>query len=265
MNNLSNGLMFGMEGPNMEGTWYNPKTGDSFTVRNSFFQDNQYVVQTTDGRILEYNQLQHYIQSDGPIPSASKESSLSTELPMEVVDIIDNNDEYLLPEDKLLLNRSPKSLGNLNDIEKVNGGEGYSVLEMNDFNIINKALNKKDLPDIQVSVKWDNFPKKEVEMLMDIMEIPIESIIQWYINQINIEHLSFCLNESIKDYIIKKLNINYSSYDLPVNDVKDRKEYTNENVVVEENRKSSKKDVKTDKSPSTPKSTSKKNSKNIKK
>ena len=58
MNNMNNGLMFGMEGPNMEGTWYNPQTGDSFTVRNSFFQDNQYLVQTTDGRVLTYEQLE---------------------------------------------------------------------------------------------------------------------------------------------------------------------------------------------------------------
>ena len=42
------GMMFGGEGPVMQGTWYNPNTGDAFTVRDSFFEDNQYVVTTTD-------------------------------------------------------------------------------------------------------------------------------------------------------------------------------------------------------------------------
>ena len=56
-----NNLTFGMEGPIMDGTWYNTQTGDSFTVRNSFFEDNQYIVQTTDGRILRYDQIQNYI------------------------------------------------------------------------------------------------------------------------------------------------------------------------------------------------------------
>ena len=49
--------MFSGETPMMEGKWYNPHTGDSFTVRNTFFEDNQLVVQTMDGRLLEYNQL----------------------------------------------------------------------------------------------------------------------------------------------------------------------------------------------------------------
>ena len=41
------GMMFGGEGPVMQGTWYNPTTGDAFTVRDSFFEDNQYVITTT--------------------------------------------------------------------------------------------------------------------------------------------------------------------------------------------------------------------------
>ena len=61
------GIVFDTQGPVMSGTWYNPKTGDSFTVRDSFFQDNQFVVTTTDGRMLSYNQIQHYVQSDKPI------------------------------------------------------------------------------------------------------------------------------------------------------------------------------------------------------
>ena len=46
---MNTGLTFGSEGPMMEGTWYNTRTGDSFTVRDSFFEDNQFVITTTDG------------------------------------------------------------------------------------------------------------------------------------------------------------------------------------------------------------------------
>ena len=31
---MNNGIMFGTGGPMMTGTWYNPATGDSFTVRD---------------------------------------------------------------------------------------------------------------------------------------------------------------------------------------------------------------------------------------
>ena len=37
---INSGLTFGSEGPIIDGTWYNPQTGDSFTVRDSFFGQN---------------------------------------------------------------------------------------------------------------------------------------------------------------------------------------------------------------------------------
>ena len=80
-----NNLTFGTEGPIMEGTWYNPQTGDSFTVRNSFFEDNQYIVQTTDGRVLGYNQIQNYVKSDRPIEMPIQTTSQN--IPAEVASI----------------------------------------------------------------------------------------------------------------------------------------------------------------------------------
>jgi len=53
--------------PIIEGTWYNPKTGDSFTARDTFFEDNNLIVMTTDGRRMNYNSLQNYVKSDKPI------------------------------------------------------------------------------------------------------------------------------------------------------------------------------------------------------
>ena len=38
---MNNGVMFNTEGPIMTGSWYNPNTGDSFVVRDSFFENNQ--------------------------------------------------------------------------------------------------------------------------------------------------------------------------------------------------------------------------------
>ena len=54
------GINFSMDGPIMDGTWYNTTTGDSFTVRDTFFQDNQLMVATTDGRLMDYNMIQNY-------------------------------------------------------------------------------------------------------------------------------------------------------------------------------------------------------------
>lgn len=216
MNNLNNGLMFGMEGPNMEGTWYNPQTGDSFTVRNSFFQDNQYLVQTTDGRILTYEQLERYVQSDHPIEMPKvQEENIPTEVAKLLAD--DSADvDYLLPEDAALLQGTPKTLGSLNDtiVQTTTTAPvittGYSqvvgpMIELNDFTIIDKALGKKQLPDIQVGIDWKNFPEKEINMLIDVMEIPAENIVKWYANRIDVDYVAECLQVAMRDYIFDKV------------------------------------------------------------
>lgn len=200
-----NGLMFGMEGPNMEGTWYNPKTGDSFTVRNSFFEDSQYIVQTTDGRLLNYNQLQSYIQSDVPIETP-KSVKQEDQLPPEVASILEgesDNIDYLLPDDMNLL--KPKSLGNLSNQtipQSINVNDHtHPSLEMNDMNIIDKALKKKTLPNIQVNVDWNDFPRAEIGMLQDMMDISIDNIIKWYTNQIDVDYVVNELKNAIGEFI----------------------------------------------------------------
>ena len=110
---MMQGINFGGEGPIMQGTWYNPHTGDAFTVRDSFFEDNQYIVMTTDGRKMDYNRLQNYIQSDMKLEDLKKmrvEKPEKEEIPAEIQGLIapidDVDDGLLLPEDDIF---RPKS------------------------------------------------------------------------------------------------------------------------------------------------------------
>ena len=97
---MNSGLTFGSEGPMMEGTWYNTRTGDSFTVRDSFFEDNQFVVTTTDGRYLKYEQIQDYIKSDKPIEMKKPEPKQEA-LPAEVAGLLEdtNYDDMIMADD----------------------------------------------------------------------------------------------------------------------------------------------------------------------
>ena len=109
---MRQGIMFSGETPMMEGKWYNPHTGDSFTVRNTFFEDNQLVVQTMDGRMLEYNQLQHYIQSNGsdPAPMPQTTHQTSNQLPLEISSLIEG-DGMLDDETQLIFGKPTYSQG----------------------------------------------------------------------------------------------------------------------------------------------------------
>ena len=216
-----NGMMFGGEGPVMQGTWYNPNNGDAFTVRDSFFEDNQYVVTTTDGRFLYYNQLQNYIQTDMKLEDLkrmkdeSNQNTVKTSLPPEVANLIaDNDDSYasmMTPEDIMIGNNKP-NLGNLyrDDlpvqqtpvgniyVDKHNTGKGQSMNEA----IIEKALKNAEKPEFNVNVIWDNFPLKQIEMLKDIMEIPEDEIIDWYLDNIEMIEIVDALKTAIRSKIL---------------------------------------------------------------
>ena len=203
------GMTFGSEGPMIQGTWVNPKTGDSFTVRDSFFEDNNYVITTTDGRYIQYDQFQNYVQADeksvNEIKNSIKEKSAVKEeaIPAEISSLIDNDnaDTMITPEDYDLI-YGKKSLGNLNTtpVQSQFPKKETSVENMNAA-IIKKALNNTEQPKFKVDVDWNNFPSKQIEMLYDIMGISEDEIIEWYLDNIQLIDIIETIKTSIKERI----------------------------------------------------------------
>lgn len=213
---INNGLTFGSEGPMMEGTWYHPQTGDSFTVRDSFFEDNQFVVTTTDGRYLKYEQMQNYIKSDKPIEMKKSEPK-HEDLPAEVADLIgDNYDDMIMADDLAMIQgRTPVTLGNLKDSTTTNPypytpNPGMQVVQSapinTNYDIISKALSKRTLPDFQVGIDWLACPVKEMNMLIDLMDVQEQEIIDWYLSQVDVQTTTLMIKEVIKDYLMKQLH-----------------------------------------------------------
>ncbi len=202
---MMNNLTFGMEGPIMDGTWYNPQTGDSFTVRNSFFEDNQYIVQTTDGRILRYDQIQNYVKSDKPI-EMPKPQPTTTDLPPEVADLIGDYEADSIESMKV------NSLGSLTASHEPEASTFIPETQMvnksvsTNYDIISKALTKRSLPDFQVLINWDAFPSKEMNMLMELMDVEESEIVDWYLNQVDIADTTYMIKEVLKDFISKQLH-----------------------------------------------------------
>jgi hypothetical protein len=220
-------MTFGSDGPLVQGTWVNPNTGDSFTVRDSFFEDNQYVVTTTDGRYIKYDQLQHYIQADKKAIEGIKQSIANKvkdePLPTEIADLINDDytdDSLITPEDYNLIYGSPnygktgrepisKSLGNLNDgIRHIAPAYAHATApvatalpENMNTAIIKKALNNTEQPKFKVVVDWDNYPVKQIEMLYDIMGISEEEILEWYLDNMQMDDVITAIKNGIKNRI----------------------------------------------------------------
>lgn len=216
--NSYDAMIFSGEAPVMSGTWYNPLNGDSFTVADTFFQDNQYIVKTTDGRMLDYNFIKSYIKSDKPIPV--QKNTAVEQLPKEVSNILlkesDNlnsplNDTLqndmlqndILPEDMDLI--KPRSLGNINT--PTSTSINTPTQPHNPFGvIIERALAKKEQPLLEVKVNWEDFPLKEIELLTSVLDLSIDEIIQWYISQIDIPQIEHIIAKTLTETITRKMS-----------------------------------------------------------
>lgn len=207
------GIMFNGDGPTMSGTWYNMKTGDSFTVRDTFFEDNRMVIQTMDGRMLDFERIQDYVQSNQPIEMPTKQETL----PAEVESLLGNNAPggFEMSNDELMeiqaltnpTSNQPK-LGNIyNGNSGLDEGLGTTISTpvLTNNSIIDKALSKRDLPNIQIGIDWDNFPTREINMLMELMDVDGLEIIDWYISKLDIASVRTMIADSLKQFISSKI------------------------------------------------------------
>lgn len=202
------GISFSIDGPVMTGTWYNPKNGDSFTVRDTYFEDNQYMVITTDGRRMDYNMIQNYIKSDTPIPKMDPPKTIQQSNQIKIGnieetgnEIISNYDEMILEDDALLLQTKTTPQNEFTSSRRINldNLDGHKIdSSPTNYYIIDKALSKIKKPKFELKCKWDKFPKQEIEMLKDIMDISLDEIRDYIFEKF--------IDESYKDELKKQLN-----------------------------------------------------------
>ena len=205
-------MIFG-EGPILTGNWYNPKTGDSFTVRDTYFEDNNFYVLTTDGRRMDYNLMSQYVQSDKPIPKM-EEPKPQPQIPQEVLSQMvesDGVDDFMTEEDRALIMGSPVQQPVQQSVQPtihpnfsgtVTQGQGESEDDM----LVRRILKRSTTPDVDCKVNWRNFPTKQMEML-DMMAVDVDAIVDYYIKDIDLEQIREVVKEAIRKHIEKSLNV----------------------------------------------------------
>ena len=206
--------MFG-EGPMLEGHWYNPKTGDSFTVRDTFFEDNNLIVMTTDGRRMNYDMISRYVKTDKPMPK--QQPVQKQEIPQSILNQVlpvTNDDKFNQPikktnYDDLLTDEDRALLGVEVDTAAAEVRQTIqkpeSVIEDEDTMLIRRILKKATSPTVDCKITWNNFPAKQFDML-DMMAVEPEKIADYYLASIDIASLREIVKKSIHNYIDKMLS-----------------------------------------------------------
>ena len=249
------------DGPALNGHWYNPRTGDSFTVKDTYFEDNNLFCITTDGRRLDYNIMQNYIQSDKPFPKQNQpvkpnipDSILNEVLPVNSSDRPLNNNagpltgmdtSLMTAEDiALITGQAPKGPANFAAPTQAIA----SIPKDEDVLLIERLLKRVSKPSVTCGVKWNNFPEKQFEML-DMMAVDAEKIVEYFLQSIDLQKLREEVKIGIEKYI----------YDY-FGDKKEIEEFneTFESVEVVEHVEKTVEKPKTTKKPTTKKTTKKK-------
>lgn len=206
-------MIFG-EGPILTGNWYNPKTGDSFTVRDTYFEDNNFYVLTTDGRRMDYNLMSQYVQSDKPIPKMEPQKP-QPQIPQEVLSQMvesDGADDFMTDEDRaLIMGVTGELTGSQVSIQQPTNIHPKPVVlqgqgESEDAMLVRRILKRSTTPDVDCKVNWKNFPTKQMEML-DMMAVDVDAIVDYYIKDIDLEQIREIVKEGIRKHIEKSMSI----------------------------------------------------------
>lgn len=193
----------------MDGTWYNTTTGDSFTVRDTFFQDNQLMVATTDGRLMDYNMIQNYIKSDKPINIPKQQKN--NEIPTEVVELLESptpQDPYMLEEDMNLISNNnnnlptpPVATSNNCATPKLYTDIVVGTVKTEDQRLVERVLSRQQQPSISCNINWTKFPQKQMDVLMDMMGVDLEDVCDFYISKIDLNDIRESIKRDIKTFI----------------------------------------------------------------
>ena len=181
--------------PTISGKWYNKRTGNTIIVRDAFFMDDGMQVQTSTGEFIDGQTFSNeYIQMD---ENVYDEQGNVTGTETVDYDAMFNNVSYIktdeskqeLVESNFIVapTNEPAIVTGFteNNQAQVTGASMYtpaipvkvSTLDTYKLDILNKFFNSfKELPDIKFSVKWDNLPEYEINLMKNVFNISVDDI-----------------------------------------------------------------------------------------
>ena len=223
-----------MDGPTIEGVWQNPKTGDFFTVRDSYMEDDDFIIIATDGRRFNYKMLNDYSQTNQKIEELKHSRDMirrkrEQDEDNEVLKLIGTDEEDILTK-PLKRNTQPTTqtpsggmemddeinslMGNYaNPVKRPAGvrmpigapdydrSVAYKQPVLKDADIIGRALKRVKAPEIKLDLIFEKYPEKQLDMLVNLMGCEYEDIANWMYE----EYFSMDLKSIIIDKIKEML------------------------------------------------------------
>ena len=151
----------GPSGEMISGTWINRKSGQKIVVRDSFIDDsNNMFLNTSIGQLSMNEFSRDYIQASDEI--YDEQGKVIEEKPVNFNEVSFAGNDEPLEADPIFANQGSMTMG------------GQSI---NNFELIDKIFKKTESrPEANLSIKWADFPEKELSMLVSYFDVQIEDI-----------------------------------------------------------------------------------------
>lgn len=164
----------GGQGPAISGKFFHKDTGKEIFVRDSVNDGIKMCVVLSDGTTMDMSEFQNYVQmSDEEYDSQGRLIGKAKDQPKPNLDpnlLFAGMDNRL--EEK---NDQSKEVSSIIKQVKEPRTVDYDV-DNQKLSMIKKILDKSSEPEIVITVKWDNKPEKEFEMLKNFFDVNVEDI-----------------------------------------------------------------------------------------
>lgn len=181
----------------IRGEWMNKNTGQTIHVRNSIIDNDQMIIITNIGHMSMEEFSRNYIQASNEIYNENGQviGNDNTQPKQESVNNIKietiNDQEYII-DDKPVKFDIPKQ-----------STISIDQSPIKNIDLIKKVFSKiNSEPEINVEIKWDDFPKEQISTLVNFLDVDVDDISKYlYSEYVNVDSVKEKINEIINKNI----------------------------------------------------------------
>ena len=175
-------------GMGLTGKWMNKRTGKAVNIRQTIQDGDNMIIISDQGQIPMEVFSRDYVQVSD--------------------DIYDESGKVVGHEEA-----TNSDIGAIEEYEKMYGVDPLipqatpAAAPINNEQIIKKVFDKlSSYPQIDVNIKWDNFPEAQINTLVEFLDVSIDDISAYIIkNYVNVEALALEITEVLKDKLHKNI------------------------------------------------------------
>lgn len=175
-------------GMGLTGKWMNKRTGKAVNIRQTIQDGDNMIIISDQGQISMEVFSRDYVQVSD--------------------DIYDDSGKVVGHEEA-----TNSDIGAIEEYEKMYGVDPLvpqatsTVAPINNEQIIKKVFDKlSSYPQIDVNIKWDNFPEAQINTLVEFLDVNIDDISAYIIkNYVNAEALALEITEVLKNKLHKNI------------------------------------------------------------